>query len=50
MSTLQGKPDQHITHTPRLICVWPLTIHISHGPHIVTFYVVLNRVEWTHCP
>jgi hypothetical protein len=37
MCTLQGKPNQHVTHIPRSVCVWPSTIHISLGPHIAIF-------------
>jgi hypothetical protein len=37
MYTLQGKPDQHVTHISRLIRIWPSTIRISHGPCIATF-------------
>jgi hypothetical protein len=37
MYALQGKPDQHATHIPRSVHVWPSTIRISRGPHISTF-------------
>jgi hypothetical protein len=37
MYTLHGKPDQHATHIPHSVCESPLTIRISHGPHIPTF-------------
>jgi hypothetical protein len=38
MYTLQGKPNQHATHFPRSVRVWPSTIRISRGPHIATFH------------
>jgi hypothetical protein len=38
MYTLQGKPDQHTTHIPCLVHVWPWTIRISRAPHIATFW------------
>jgi hypothetical protein len=41
----RGKPDQHATRFSRSICIWPLTVRISRGPHIATFRVVINRVE-----
>jgi hypothetical protein len=39
------KYNQHTTRFPRSAHVWPSTIHISHGPCIATFCVVVNRVE-----
>jgi hypothetical protein len=45
----RGQPDQHTTHFPRSIHVWPSTIRISHGPHTTTFHTVINRVEQGHC-
>jgi hypothetical protein len=33
-----GKLDQHATCIPRSVRVWPLTIHISCGPHITIFH------------
>jgi hypothetical protein len=45
-----GKPDQHATYFPCTIRVWSKTIRISRGPHIATFYIVINRFEQIHCP
>jgi hypothetical protein len=45
----RGKPDQHATRFPRLVCVWSMTIRISCGPHIATFHIVINRFEQIHC-
>jgi hypothetical protein len=49
MYTLQGKPNQHATRFPRSVRVWPMTIRISRGSHIATFYAVINRFEQIHC-
>jgi hypothetical protein len=49
MYTLQGKPDQHVTHIPRSVHVWSQTIHISRGQYIAIFHVVINRFEHIHC-
>jgi hypothetical protein len=48
MYTLWRKPDQHATHIPHLVRVWSQTIRISHGQHIATFHVAINRVEQGH--
>jgi hypothetical protein len=45
----RGKPDEHATRFPCSICVWPLTIHISRGPCIATFYEVVNSDGHSHC-
>jgi hypothetical protein len=45
----RGKPDQHTTRFPRSVRVWSTTISISHGPHIATFYTVVNKFEQIHC-
>jgi hypothetical protein len=45
----RGKPDQHATRFPCSVCVWSITIRISHGPHIATFHTVVNRFEQIHC-
>jgi hypothetical protein len=44
------KHDQHATRFPRSVRIWSKTIRISRGPHIATFYTVINRFEQTHCP
>jgi hypothetical protein len=49
MYTLQGKPDQHATCIPCSVHIWSQTIHISRGPHIATFHIVVNRFEQIHC-
>jgi hypothetical protein len=35
---MQGKPDQHVTHIPCLVCVCPSTICISRDSRITTFH------------
>jgi hypothetical protein len=44
----RGKPNQHTKCFPRSIRVWSKTIHISRGPHIATFRIVVNRFEQIH--
>jgi hypothetical protein len=44
----KGKPDQHGTRFPCSVHVWFTTIHISRGPHIATFCMVINRFEQIH--
>jgi hypothetical protein len=46
---MQEKPDQHVTRISRSVCIWSEIIHISRGQCIVTFHVVVNRVERGHC-
>jgi hypothetical protein len=43
------KPDQHVTRFSRSVRVWSTTIRFSRGPHIATFYTVINRFEQIHC-
>jgi hypothetical protein len=43
------KPDQHTTRFSCSVRVWSTTIHISRGPHITTFHIVINRFEQIHC-
>jgi hypothetical protein len=50
MYTLQGNPDQHGTCFSRSVHVWPSSIRISRGPHIATFYTIVNRFKQIHCP
>jgi hypothetical protein len=45
----RGKPDQHATRFPCSVRVCSMTIHISRGPHIATFRIVVNRFERVHC-
>jgi hypothetical protein len=45
----RGKLDQHATRLPRLVCVWPSTIHISCGPHIATFRESPTDLDGSHC-
>jgi hypothetical protein len=45
----RGKHDQHATHFPRSVRVWSMTIRISHGPHIATFHIIINRFKQIHC-
>jgi hypothetical protein len=40
-------PTRHMH--PCSVCVWSLTIRISHGQRIVIFHVAINRVEQGHC-
>jgi hypothetical protein len=49
MYALQGKPDQHTTFIPCLVCVWSQTIRISRSQYIAIFCVVVNIVEQGHC-
>jgi hypothetical protein len=49
MYTLQGKTRPHDTCFLRSIRVWSTTICISRGPHIATFYTVVNIFEQIHC-
>jgi hypothetical protein len=44
MYTLQWKPDQYATHFPLSVRIWPLTIHISRGPHLASFYESSTRL------
>jgi hypothetical protein len=48
MYTLQGTSDQHATHFPCLVRIWPSNIRISHGPHIATFHEVVNSDGQSH--
>jgi hypothetical protein len=43
------KPDQHTARFPRSVRIWPLTIHISHGPRIATFCEVISNDGQSHC-
>jgi hypothetical protein len=45
----RGKPNQHAIRFPRSVCIWSMTIHISHSPQIATFHMVVNRFEQIHC-
>jgi hypothetical protein len=45
----RGKPDQHTTHFPRSVRVWPSTIRISCGPHIVIFREMQTDLDGSHC-
>jgi hypothetical protein len=45
----RGKPDQHATCFSRSVRIWSMTIRISRGPYIATFYTVINRFEQIHC-
>jgi hypothetical protein len=43
-----GKPVQHAIRFSRSVCVWSLTIHISHGPHIATFRESPTDLDGSH--
>jgi hypothetical protein len=45
----KGKPNQYVTHFSHLVHVWPSGIRISHDPHIVTFYEIINIDEQNNC-
>jgi hypothetical protein len=42
-------PDQHATLFPHSVHVWPLTIRISRGSLIATFYKAVNNDGQSHC-
>jgi hypothetical protein len=46
MYTLQGKPDQHATYFQCSMRIWPSTIRISRGLHIVTFHEFTSQPGW----
>jgi hypothetical protein len=50
MYTIQGKTRPTHTCFSHSVCVCRSIIHISRGPHIATFCVVVNRFEQIHYP
>jgi hypothetical protein len=45
----RGKPNQHITHFPHSVRVWPSTIRISRGPHIAIVRESPTDLDGSHC-
>jgi hypothetical protein len=48
MYTLQGKPHQHATRSPRSVRVWSQTIRISHVQYIATFRELPADLDRSH--
>jgi hypothetical protein len=45
----RGKPDQHATHFPHSVHVWPSTIHISRDLRIATFHESSTVLDGYYC-